>query len=66
VACEVRKQLRPGEGVALPDMARSRRGTTGRGSADRGCNWPVAKPSTKMLNAMDKHKMLCSVVVKVL
>jgi hypothetical protein len=45
-------------------VARPWRGTTGRGSAEHDRSWPVVKPSTKMLNAVEKHKMLCSIVVK--
>jgi hypothetical protein len=37
----------------------------GRGSADCGCNWPVAKASTKLLNAKKKHKFFYSVVVRI-
>jgi hypothetical protein len=47
-------------------VARPRRGMTGRSSVERDRSWPVVKPSTKMLNAIEKHKMLHSVVVKVL
>jgi hypothetical protein len=32
---------------------------------DHGRSWPVAKPSTKVLNAKEKHKFVCSVVVRV-
>jgi hypothetical protein len=39
---------------------------TSQGSIERDRSWPVAKPSRKMFNAMEKHKMLYSVVVKVL
>jgi hypothetical protein len=41
------------------------RGTAGRGSTDRGCNWAVAKPSTEVLNAKKLHKFVCSVVVRI-
>jgi hypothetical protein len=41
------------------------RGTAGQGSTDRGCNWAVAKPSTKVLNAKKIHKFVFSVVVRI-
>jgi hypothetical protein len=50
------------------------RGVAGRGRAatwhgrpgpDCGSSWPVAKPSTKVLNAKEKHKFVCSLVVRV-
>jgi hypothetical protein len=34
------------------------RSTTSRSSADRDRRWPVAKPSTKVLNAKEKHKFV--------
>jgi hypothetical protein len=49
-------------GQLQPTGAMAWRGTAGRGSADRGCNWPMAKPSTKVLNAKKKTQicMQCS------
>jgi hypothetical protein len=38
---------------------------TGWGLAKCSRSWPGAKPSTKMLNANEKHKFLCSVVSRV-
>jgi hypothetical protein len=35
------------------------------GSADHNRSWLVAKSSTKVLNAKEKHKYVCSVVVRV-
>jgi hypothetical protein len=65
-------RLRPAGAVAQeaggrlrPAMARSLRGTTGWGLAKCSRSWPGAKPSTKMLNANEKHKFLCSVVSRV-
>jgi hypothetical protein len=52
---------RPGPCPATPGSwevaARLRRGTTGRGMAERDRSWPVTKPNKKMLNAMEKNFM---------
>jgi hypothetical protein len=48
--------------VAWLVVAEPLRGTADQGSGDRDRSWTVAKPSTKVLNAKENHKFLCSVV----
>jgi hypothetical protein len=43
--------LRSAEAVAWLVVAELLRGTADQGSGDRDRSWPVAKPSTKVLNA---------------
>jgi hypothetical protein len=54
----------PGRGMAGRGWAAAWHDRLGFGRCGR--SWPVAKSSTKVLNAKEKHKFVCSVVVGVI